>query len=82
MVRAYSYQYGAMSLQNDLLVGFVDGDHAADWARNGINQAIELGLMTGQADRQFGPRIQANRAETAQVIYNYLYSPTVKRIKK
>ncbi|MGG1516455.1 S-layer homology domain-containing protein [Paenibacillus oryzisoli] len=73
MVRAYSYRYGALSSPNDLLVGYADGDHAAEWARNGINQAIELGLMTGQADRQFGPRIETNRAETAQVIYNYLY---------
>ncbi|MBP1988742.1 S-layer homology domain-containing protein [Paenibacillus eucommiae] len=73
MVRASTY--AAVPLAGDskvTLVAFADSELISEWAREGVQSSVRLGLINGRAGDRFVPRDQATRAEAATVIKRFV----------
>ncbi|MCJ8012149.1 alpha-amylase family glycosyl hydrolase [Paenibacillus sp. KQZ6P-2] len=51
---------------------FTDSAGISDWAKDTVQMAAKLKLLTGDGNHQFMPQGKATRAESAQVIYKLL----------
>lgn len=51
---------------------FPDADQAADYAREALCWAVERGIIHGGSDGTLGPKGLATRAQTAQMLKNFL----------
>ncbi|WP_010271079.1 phosphodiester glycosidase family protein [Paenibacillus senegalensis] len=74
IVRAHEYQTGRQTVFPSTEPPFTDVEELADWAKEAIGKAYELGLVNGRSERLFEPEGLANRAESAQLIFNWLTS--------
>ena len=60
-------------LQNALeVLDFTDADSIADWAAEGIKQAVQQGLVTGFPDGSFRPEAQLSRAEAVHLFHEIM----------
>lgn len=69
LVRAYQYRTGAQGMAGTPYT-FADNGQISEWARPLVASAADLGLIA--RDDRFRPLASANRAESAQAIYNML----------
>ena len=53
---------------------FRDKDEISSWARNAVNQTVQLGIMNGQLGLRFAPKDEATRAEAVIVLRRLLVS--------
>lgn len=44
----------------------------SSWAKEAIKDLAEQGIMIGRSSNNFAPKASVNRAEAAQVIYNFI----------
>jgi hypothetical protein len=72
IVRAYEIKSGTKA-KSTKTAGFNDLPEVSAWAKVNVNIAAELGFIQGRQDGIFDPKGEANRAESAQIIYNILY---------
>ncbi|MGI2294626.1 S-layer homology domain-containing protein [Paenibacillus sp. GXUN7292] len=74
IVRAYAAMTGQAASERDfdLLEDFKDSNEVSDWAREGVAEAISLGIMQGKGSGQFAPKSSAKRSETAMVLWKLL----------
>lgn len=73
LVRAYQIKTGEMAQsanKNANAMPFSDRAAIGGWARDGVNDAYQLGLMSGHANGMFMPKNTAARAEAAKAIAN------------
>ena len=61
---------GKAAAEGDGLAGFVDAEKVAQWAKDGINWAVENGLMAGVGGGLLAPNATATRAEAAVMLGN------------
>lgn len=54
------------------LSGFADADQAGDFAIESLKWAVSGGLMSGKGDGILDPKGEANRAQVAQMLMNYM----------
>lgn len=54
------------------LTGYNDAADAAEWARDALAWAVGSGVMQGRSSTVLDPVTGADRAELAQIFYNYL----------
>ncbi|MCR2803570.1 GH32 C-terminal domain-containing protein [Paenibacillus soyae] len=71
IMRAYGYKTGK-PVPASVDAHFTDDARISDWAKEAVNAAAGLGLIQGKGNKQFVPKGYANRAESAQVIFNLL----------
>ena len=50
---------------------FPDGKSVSDWAMDGMNWAVQVGIITGKGDGTLAPQAQATRAEVATMLKRY-----------
>ncbi|MBP1990855.1 S-layer homology domain-containing protein [Paenibacillus eucommiae] len=77
IVRANTYASGATgsekSEKHDVeAIKFADNDSISEWAREGIQIAVRLGIINGRTIDSFVPKTPATRAEAAAVIQRLL----------
>lgn len=48
---------------------FADSDEISQWAKDSVNRAKRLGIISGKGENNFAPRENATRAEAARMIY-------------
>ncbi|RXJ02186.1 hypothetical protein DS745_07265 [Anaerobacillus alkaliphilus] len=70
IVRAYEYKTGKKAVASGA-VSFNDAANVSSWAKEYVAIAAKLSLIQGN-DGKFRPTEHANRAESAQVIFNLL----------
>lgn len=70
LVRAYAYAAGTQA--GAAAADFPDTQHAPEWAKTAIGQAVQLKLLQGQTSGRFAPEQSGTRAESAQMILNLL----------
>lgn len=68
LVRAYEGSGAASPSTVD--VSLSDLNSVSDWALGSVQAAASIGLMNGRGNNEFQPNQLANRAETAQAVYN------------
>ena len=56
------------------LSGFTDADLIADWAREAVIWGYESSVIDGRDNDEFAPKDNITRAETAQIVTNYIFS--------
>ena len=71
VVRAYELKTGEKANESANTV-FADQQDISVWAQQSVNAAVELGLFQGRGENRFAPKGIASRAESAQVIFNFL----------
>ncbi|CAM3384840.1 S-layer homology domain-containing protein [Marinicrinis lubricantis] len=71
VVRAYEYLNGSAWRASDA-AAFTDQDRISAWAKESVQAAYEIGLVSGRGNQLFDPKGQLTRAEAMQVIYNLL----------
>ncbi|BBI33894.1 S-layer homology domain-containing protein [Cohnella abietis] len=73
IVRAYEYKTGikakATAAQNE---PFTDAKEISAWARDDVNAAFTLGIISGRGDGRFTPKVLSTRADSSQIIVNLL----------
>ena len=52
--------------------GIADDDDIGEYAKDAVYTLKNLGIINGYEDGSFKPRNNANRAETVQMVYNFL----------
>jgi len=65
-----------MDLDGSYLDSFTDRALISSWAREGVNWAVQAGVMSGTGKNTLAPKGTCTRAQLAQFIKNY-YEPTV-----
>lgn len=50
---------------------FADREHISSWAVEGMNWAVQYGLVSGMTENLIAPRGDCTRAQLAQIIQNY-----------
>ncbi|WP_141502370.1 alpha/beta hydrolase-fold protein [Paenibacillus luteus] len=70
LYRAYQWKTKHEPSQTDKLGSFSDESQIHSWARQALNEVVELGLIKGTSDTTLAPLSQATRAEAAQMVYN------------
>lgn len=55
-------------------LNFSDQEKISPWAQNSVAAAVAVGLFSGYQDGSFKPQGMISRAETAVVLYKYLYA--------
>ncbi len=78
LVRAYDILQGLPDLSGES-PSYADGGAIAEWARNAVRQARQLGLFTGREENRFAPKANITRAETAAALNRFLYALTEDR---
>lgn len=53
---------------------YQDEDEMSWWAKSYIDRTVSYGLMSGYEDNTFKPKKNITRAETAQILYNLIYT--------
>ena len=61
---------------------FLDAERISDWARDGVQWAVDLGLLTGVGDEKLSPETNASRAQVATILMRYEQSREAPIIKK
>ncbi|MBP1963411.1 polysaccharide lyase family 8 super-sandwich domain-containing protein [Paenibacillus aceris] len=72
LVRAYEYLNGSYTSIESKLETYTDQSDISTWAKDGVNKAIELGILSGRSNERFFPSSTALRIETAEALYNFL----------
>lgn len=72
LVRAYHAKHPANSGVSGVDTVFTDAGRISPWARDAVQTAAKLGLLTGSGNGLLLPQGQTTRAESAQVIYRLL----------
>ncbi|WP_235549755.1 polysaccharide lyase family 8 super-sandwich domain-containing protein [Paenibacillus sp. Soil766] len=72
VVRAYEYLNGSYTLIHRKLDDYTDQSDISTWALEGVNKAIELGILSGISNERFSPSSTALRMETAEALYKFL----------
>ncbi|WP_282937315.1 DUF4350 domain-containing protein [Paenibacillus sp. RC67] len=70
LMRAYEYKNGKASAPAS--APFKDQSRISSWAVESVQSAVSLNLIQGRAAGQFDPQGITTRAESAQLIYNFL----------
>ena len=73
VVRAYELVNGPIG-DVEVSKEFVDEHSVSAWAKGSVKQAAHLKLVNGRGNGTFSPLESANRAESAQIIYNLLFN--------
>ena len=63
---------GIVSEDRDACRTFSDADSISDYARDGVSAMKEQAVVQGYGDGSFRPAAPITRAETAQILYNFL----------
>ena len=71
LVRAYTVAQGKIAIPATAS-GFADAAEIAGWAQADVQAAVAAGLMTGMGNGTFAPKVNTNRAQTAQAVYNLM----------
>jgi endoglucanase len=71
LVNAVEYQTAA-NVDAGQAAAFEDASSISAWAQDAVNTASSLGILKGREGNQFAPKGQANRAESAQAIWQLL----------
>ncbi|RKL68276.1 hypothetical protein CR203_07285 [Salipaludibacillus neizhouensis] len=71
IVRAYELVNVSIGEAGDMR--FADHDSLSVWAQEYVRQAAYLELVQGRGNDRFVPQGEANRAESAQIIFNLLF---------
>ena len=50
---------------------FIDAERISDWARDGVQWAVDAGLLTGVGNEKLSPETDANRAQVATMLMRY-----------
>lgn len=53
---------------------FQDQEDISNWAQSYVMRAFDAGLLAGRNNRMFAPKERATRAESAQVVYQFIRS--------
>lgn len=72
VVRAYEFVNGPIG-DVEITTEFVDEHTVSTWAKNSVKQATHLKLVNGRGNGTLNPLASANRAESAQIIFNLLF---------
>ncbi|CAN7256146.1 S-layer homology domain-containing protein [Paenibacillus sp. LjRoot153] len=70
LVRSYEWAAGRQTTAKQMV--YTDAEQISDWAKPYIQQATDVGLMSGQHDDRFAPASFTTRAETAQALLNLM----------
>ena len=54
---------------NGTAVDFIDSEDIADYAKEAVSYMQSAGIINGLGDNSFGPKISANRAMAAKILY-------------
>ena len=60
------------STENNSVVNFKDNQKISTWAKKGVDNALEQGIMKGYPDQTFQPQGEATRAESVCVILSLI----------
>lgn len=66
------WRYAGKPVSPNLLLDFTDANMVSDYAQNALCWAVDKGIINGKGDGILDPRGCATRAETAQMLKNYL----------
>lgn len=66
------WQYAGRPAPPNLLLPFRDADQISPWADHALRWAVDRGILKGKGGNVLDPRGTATRAETAQIIKNFL----------
>lgn len=66
LVRAYEHKFGKVEIKQAPI--FQDMDQTSTWARDSVQIAAQLGLLSGRGNDSFVPSEASKRAEAAQVV--------------
>lgn len=75
MLHRFNKTYGGCkqnAARNNLYKGFLDANQVDSFAKDAVNWAIELGILTGRGDRTLDPRGPLTRAEAAAILSRYM----------
>lgn len=71
LMRAHAYATGALQANGTASASrFKDMADAPDWAKQAVDSAAFLGLLSGRSDSLFVPEGEGTRAESAQILLN------------
>ncbi len=65
--------YNEFPTMTDNADGFTDADEIHGWAKEGVDWAVNCGMISGMGDGSLDPRGTATRAQAAQIFYNLDY---------
>ncbi|MBY3623193.1 hypothetical protein HGO21_27170, partial [Acinetobacter sp. CUI P1] len=57
---------------SDLLSSFADANKISDWAKSGISDSLQAGIVTGRSGNELAPKAFITRAEVAAIIQRLL----------
>lgn len=66
------WRYAGTPASSGGLVGFTDQDQASGFADKALAWAVELGILSGKGNGILDPKGQATRAQTAQILMNFM----------
>lgn len=66
------YRYAGSPVPPNLLLDFTDAYKVSDWAQDAIRWAVDQGILNGKGNGILDPTGKATRAESAQMLRNYL----------
>ena len=73
MIYKYSqYKGNNISVTNNNLSGFSDASKISTWAKDAMNYAVEVGLISGVGGNMIFPKSGATRAQSIQILYRYI----------
>lgn len=72
IVRALNHVDESIAKDASKEVTYADADKIASYAKDSVGIATDLGIINGVGDNKFDPTGTANRAQAAQIIYNFL----------
>jgi hypothetical protein len=52
---------------------FSDADNVSEWAKSGIADSLEAGILTGRSGSQLAPKANITRAEVAVIVQRLLH---------
>ncbi len=67
------WRYAGSPAATDRELHFADAYKASDWAEEALRWTTERGILNGKGGGILDPTGQATRAETAQMLYNFLH---------
>lgn len=74
LVNAYQLKNVAEQSKEDTAAEFEDGECISSWAKEYIDTAVQLSLISGYEDNTLRPQEFVTRAQAATIIYRLLYS--------
>ncbi|OAB35970.1 pullulanase [Paenibacillus glacialis] len=73
ILRAYQLNNEASAVPNSSASAFIDEQQISSWAVEEVRAVTSLGLMNGHSKKEFVPKSNTSRAESAQAIVNLLH---------